>query len=570
MPPHLNEYLIKARRSTDDEINQKNSLEYQVEQCTKYARERGLPIADLTISGFCEHGVIQEKHTAYKTADLTIDSKGRVIYEIERPKFQQLVALLAQGKVRGIIALCWDRLSRNPHDDAVIKNLIARGVDVRFVQASYDKTSAGALHMDIDGMFAAHYSRVTSEKVRSTNAKLRAEGRCTYGAPVGYLNVGTDNKPLDPERAPLIKRLFDLYATGTWSIQQLAEWAKTHGLTSKPSRRRRSHSEVRAGVENTDTPVSRPITRTGIASILRSPFYIGRIRAGNDWLPGLHKPLIDQRLFYQVQRLLKERCVGLHYETMPFFLYRGIISCPCGRRYSPYEQKGHFYYRASCQKRCQNSRRNLREDQIDLLVAEILGSLRLTEDEAKRLQKDTARMSRHWEKERDAARKALSARRSRIERDLAYLVDNKTALLREGVYTMAGLAAEEARLTDERDKVEKDMRTEQEAPPVEMAETLINILELATLAKDSYLLADSEQKHAVLTNAFLELVVTEGSIAKVRAKEGIDILLKRGDGLGRAPNNLIHELPKLYHAALQSRSVMDLIGSTSKQDSNFL
>jgi hypothetical protein len=60
-----------------------------------------------------------------------------------------------------------------------------KGIDVRFVYANYDKTSAGALHMDIDGMFAEHHSRVTSEKVRLTTWNLRERGVVTYKAPIG-------------------------------------------------------------------------------------------------------------------------------------------------------------------------------------------------------------------------------------------------------------------------------------------------------------------------------------------------------------------------------------------------
>jgi len=94
--------------------------------------------------------------------------------------------------------------------------------------------------MDIDGMFAAHYSRVISEKVKNAQRKLRIEGRCLYFTPIGYLDKGSDNKPLDPERAPIVKRVFELYSTGDWSFAQLGKWAAKQGLTTKPVRRKRT------------------------------------------------------------------------------------------------------------------------------------------------------------------------------------------------------------------------------------------------------------------------------------------------------------------------------------------
>ena len=77
------------------------------------------------------------------------------------------------------MVLSWDRISRNKGDDTIIRKLMRRGIDVRFAYATYDDTSAGALHMDIDGMFAQHHSRVTSEKVTMSTRNSRTKGICT-------------------------------------------------------------------------------------------------------------------------------------------------------------------------------------------------------------------------------------------------------------------------------------------------------------------------------------------------------------------------------------------------------
>src|SRR5262249_22717720 len=150
-----------------------------------------------------------------------------------------------------VIFLCWDRASRNKGDDTVIRKLMRSGVDVRFALARYDRTSAGELHMDIDGMFAEHHSRVTREKVTLTIRNRRSEGLCTHRAPVGYLNLGSmDQKPQDPERAALIAKLFELYATGEWSLADLARWAIEQGFTMMPMRRRRTEEERLAEEED--------------------------------------------------------------------------------------------------------------------------------------------------------------------------------------------------------------------------------------------------------------------------------------------------------------------------------
>ena len=272
-------YLIYARKSTDEADSQKNSIEYQTREDQRFAEGNGLTVATVSIEGLCKDGVIAERHSGFKEADgLSFSKDGLVQYRIERPKFQQLVQLLNARQFQGVICLCWDRMSRNRGDDTIIRKLMRQGVDVQFVYASYDKSSAGELHMDIDGMFAQHHSRVTSEKVTLSTRTNRQKGKCTYRAPIGYLNPGSmDHKPHDPERAPIITEMFKRYATGTWSLSDLARFANEQGMTTVPMRRPRTPQEMLAD-EPVELPkVSRPLTENHISRILGNPFYTGQV-----------------------------------------------------------------------------------------------------------------------------------------------------------------------------------------------------------------------------------------------------------------------------------------------------
>jgi site-specific DNA recombinase len=317
--PYSKQYLIYTRKSTDDADNQKNSIDYQVGQCLKYSNENHLLVADFEREGFCENGVIKERHTAYKTSELSMNPDGSFVYRIDRPKFNILMDLLMKRQFAGVIILCWDRISRNDQDGVIIKSLMDRGVDIRFVQTKYEKTSSGALHRDIDGMFASHYSRVISEKVKAAYEKLQGEGKCTYLSPLGYLDYGSANKPLDEERAHHVKRIFELYAEGDWSFEQLAKWANKQGLTSKPTRKTRSRKEMLAGESNFHPKVSRAITHKSIEHILKNPFYIGKLIVRGEVISGIHQPLISVSLFNKVQQVLKERNVTIHYVDKEFF-----------------------------------------------------------------------------------------------------------------------------------------------------------------------------------------------------------------------------------------------------------
>ena len=309
-------YIAYTRKSTDDADNQKNSIEYQMQEIQKDLTRQGIQLAPLTIDGFCTDGFISEHHSGFKEdSEFETNVDGTISISVDRPKFLMLVNLLRQKKFKGVISLCWDRFSRNEADDMLTKKLLKQGTDIRFVQVQYDNSSSGALHMDIDGMFSRHYSRTISEKVRNTNKKLRNEGKCIYNPPLGYLSEGSGSKPFDPDRAPLVKRLFELYATGEWSYSTLAQWANQHGLTTKPCRRKRTNTEKMQGVQLAEIPKStRKITESTIWHILTNPFYIGKVVHKSELLDSkVHQPLVDLGTYYKVQSILKKKAVKVYY-----------------------------------------------------------------------------------------------------------------------------------------------------------------------------------------------------------------------------------------------------------------
>ncbi len=524
-------YLIYTRKSTDDADNQKNSIDYQTGQCLRFAENHNLKIAsEFQEDGFCEDGVIKEKHTAFKTSGIKMKSDGTIEYRIERPKFQIMTKKLLNNEFKGLICLCWDRISRNEQDGIIIKNLMDRGVDIRFVQASYEKSSSGALHMDIDGMFSAHYSRVISEKVKGAQEKLRSEGRCIYMAPIGYLDNGSDSKPIDQERAPIIKRVFELYATGEWSLFQLAKWANKQGLTTKPIRRKRTREEILSGMEvDKIDKVGRPVNNKTVENILNNPFYIGKLkinRKGDNYINGRHQALIDTSLFNKVQMVLKSKNVCIHYVDRDFFTYRNIIKCSCGRSYSPYQKKGINYYYSRCKEECLNEDKNITEKAIDSLVEELLGRVSLTDTEKQEIETranyELDKISTGREKELDD----LNQERKRIYADLNYITKNKISLLRANTMGIEEIAKEEKRLNEELENIENKTHAHKEAAN-EMLKYIITFSELVKMANVYYKHALDTEKREIATQVFSELTIVDRKLSNIKAKEGFAALFAR-------------------------------------------
>lgn len=110
-------YLIYNRKSLSEPNSQKNSIKYQRSENTRHAGRQQLSIAAVTLKGFCTNGVVSEKHSAFEEGgDILISDNGLVQFRIERPKFHQMAQYLSQGHFKGVICLCWDRMSRNQAD----------------------------------------------------------------------------------------------------------------------------------------------------------------------------------------------------------------------------------------------------------------------------------------------------------------------------------------------------------------------------------------------------------------------------------------------------------------------
>ncbi len=512
------QYLIYSRKSTDEAEHQKNSLLYQGSENCRFAQRQGIRIADISVPGFCTNGVIAEKHSGFKETDeLEIKPDGRVQFKIDRPKFQQLLGYLNKGHFRGVVCLCWDRISRNRSDDAVIRKLMRRGVDIRFVYANYDQSSAGELHMDIDGMFAQHHSRVTSEKVRMATRAKREEGKCTYRAPIGYLNTGSmDHKPFDPERAPLVKEMFELYASGDWSLHDLARHMRRQGLTTPPMRKKRTREEMLAddGEDLQDRPkVSHPIGYNRIQKILVNPFYVGMIK-NPEGLPipsTSHEPLIDKATFERVQQKLATKRVSTHYTTKLDLPFRGFLRCAqCGRTYTPYTKKGHLYFGARCAKACGNKRRNCNLNFVLGEIRALMASIEFTKEELAQI--DAAAdtqiallTERQRKNEREVAR-----RRSRLTNDLDYLRSNQLTLLQSGVYDPASLANERARLETEIDELHHESELSEQSMR-DLVKDVVKVSELLNSVVVLIKMATPEEMERIVKILSVELLLDQNT-----------------------------------------------------------
>ena len=138
-------------------------------------------------------------------------------------------------------------------------------------------------------------------------------------APLGYLNASRSiGKSLiqDPERAPLVRRAFEEYATGRYTKEQLLKQTSAWGLTDRRGR---------------------PLSSQAIGMLLRNRLYAGIVDVpdyGVRAKRGDLEPPISEDLFYRVQAVLAGRVPSTtpQQRAHPGFPLRAFVRCDsCGR-----------------------------------------------------------------------------------------------------------------------------------------------------------------------------------------------------------------------------------------------
>ncbi len=278
--------------------------------------------------------------------------------KLGRPIFNGMIKLLRQRKADGVVLHKPDRAARNFADWAKMGDLADAGIDVHFASESLDfRSRGGRLSADIQAVIAADYIRNLKEEIHKGQHGQLQRGLYPFNAPLGYRNNGGNKvKSIDPVKGPMVRRVFELYASGEHSLRTLLVEMKRMEL--------RSH-------------LGTCVSKGSLEAMLNNPFYAGiiKIKRTGTSFAGAHEPLISPSLFEKVQEVRAGKSgkkVTKHNHT-----YHGLFSCAlCHTTMVPEKQKGHVYYRCHTPM-CET--KTVRDEILEARVLEILSRVQLTE-----------------------------------------------------------------------------------------------------------------------------------------------------------------------------------------------
>ena len=289
--------VIYIRVSTKEQT-ENLSLPTQLRACEEYCRREGFEVLER----------FKEEGESAKTAD--------------RTELQRLLTYCRtqKGKVHFVVVFNLTRFARDKYDHFALRShLQSLGISLRSATEPIDDTSTGKLMEGVLAAFAQFDNDVRSDRTRAGMKAALELGRWVFLAPIGYINgARAIGKSLmhDPQRAPLVRRAFEEYATGRLTKEQLLKRVRAWGLTNRRDK---------------------PLTSQAIGMLLRNQLYAGIVDVPEYGVRGKRgdfDPVISEELFYRVQAILSGRvpATAPRKRAHPDFPLRGFVRCQsCGR-----------------------------------------------------------------------------------------------------------------------------------------------------------------------------------------------------------------------------------------------
>ena len=280
-------------RISTDEDHQPTSLSTQRERLERYCQ------------------AMEDWHVVHAFAD---QASG---VTLERPGLEQALGLARERRFDLLLCYRVDRLSSKVRQlSGLCEELDRLGIVLKSATEPFDTGSAaGRMMLQMLGVFAEFEHATIVDRVTAGLERRVREGRWMSGrTPYGYTRANSLLVP-DPVKAPIVRRIFSLYAKGKLGTTAIARALESEGA---PAPRRQGWSP------------------NALLLILANPAYRGLVRWNGETHPGLHEPLVDEETFRKAQAVRRRRGddASLRRANPSEFLLSGLVRCDhCGRAY---------------------------------------------------------------------------------------------------------------------------------------------------------------------------------------------------------------------------------------------
>lgn len=346
-----------------------------------YGRVSSAEQANIGLSLDMQHSECEKKAQKQGYEFVYFEDKGKTGSNTNRKGLKAMLKYVKEHKNEVAYVVVWklDRLSRCLEDffAEILKPIKKYGCTIASIMENFDDISK--VKKVLIGVYIGQAEDELDNIKDRTSSVLRNRAEKGYKlgkAPVGYLNSRDEHRHgiiiPDPDKRDYIKRCYELYATGLFSYERVAQELAKYGFVDSKSK---------------------PYTKKRIEDILKSPVYIGKVTHGDDVFDGVHEPIISNELFYRVQLLLDgseaKSPKGIVYK------YSNFIKCAkCGYSMIGITKHGannsgtYVYYHCSNYSKAHKKEKNINEVLIDEAIQEVIESFDITKKDIKVIKKE--------------------------------------------------------------------------------------------------------------------------------------------------------------------------------------
>ena len=474
-------YILYARKSTEQEERQAMSIDSQISELLRMAERFGFKI-DKTY---------KESMSAKKAG---------------RPIFNEMLDYINTQKDCVVLAWKVDRLTRNISDGARITELLESGniKEIHTIDKVIVDNPSDKFMLIMDFGVGKKYSDDLSVNVKRGNRAKLEKGGWPGIAPLGYLNDKL-NKTIyvDENSAPYVRKGFELYATGGYSLKEVTNILFGSGLRTRSGKK---------------------VHKSKIHKMLSNPFYLGLMKRSGKLYQGSHEQVVSQQTFENAQTALLGKA---HPKPQKLFFHlRGKILCGhCGCAFTASRKKGHdYYYCTNGRGLCQAHKTYLRSEILDGIVATALDEIHFRPELIEMAYSANKAKNNLSEEYRQTSLGNITKQLEFVTRKRAKLLDSHlTDLITNDVYEakMKELGNEEALLKGQFRELEKKFNNQ-----ISTLEPIKEIFLRANGAKKAFLNAENFKKREALENLLWNLEIKDQEMATVRYKMPYEALKK--------------------------------------------
>jgi site-specific DNA recombinase len=431
-----------------------------------------------------------------------------------RKEFKEMLAYIdSQKEPVALVCHKVDRLQRSFNEYHLLNTPLQDGkLELHFTSdntvITKNSTSQEKMMWSMNIVMAQSYTDSISDNVKRSYKKKLAEGTILGASPIGYINTkdenGKNTVKLDIQRNHFIKRLFEEYSTGLYSLNTLREMATDWGLTSKTGKK---------------------LAKNQIGSIIDNPFYYGCMKYHEKLYPHVYQTTVSKDLWNACQDIRKGKKKDYSKETKTDFIFKGLIKCKkCGCTISPEIKKAKYVYlRPNTKKGC-DCKQVTEKYALDL-VEKALVSISMPEEMLIAF-KDTLKANIDNKKEfNEQSIKSLELRSHDIQKQLDKLLD----LMLAGSITQDVFDKKNNELRAEQHNINERVKQYLKADE-QFAITVQYMMDIASRANELFKSSGNDKKRRIINIVFSNLYLN-GETLEFTMKKPFDKLTNLSKGL---------------------------------------